>query len=487
MAKHKRSDRHPQARHGQKSKPSQHDKRSRLSIPNLLRRRTTQASVALSGGIAMLAAAMGRLLDRRIAFRLPILLAGAMLAGGRRTVGSWLRCAGVQEDWDRFYDLLQTIGKQAAALSSPLLWKILERFDPGEHGYWRLALDDSPTKRYGRHVEGANIHHNPTPGPGDGNWLFGHNWVCIAMILCHPIFGTIALPLLSLLYVRQEDMEKVRAEYDWVFRTKHQLALELCQSVMRRLRALGSRAGFIVVFDGAYVASRLVRALLDEGAIVVSRLRSDAKLFDLPVNVPGKRGRRRKYGNNRIYLSVEFANREGWETISYSRRGVMTEARCKTFLATSHITGGAIRVVLLEHPGGKWAAYFGTDVSMSVEMILQTVSDRWAIEEHFHDVKEIWGAGQQQVRNIWSNIACWNLCGWLYAMVELECWDTPSEELVDRRDRPWDNPTRRPSHNDRRRQIIRKMLRETLLADLPHTPENAKIHDRFEDLLALAV
>jgi len=26
-------------------------------------------------------------------------------------------------------------------------------------------LDDSPTKRYGRHVEAANIHHNPTPGP----------------------------------------------------------------------------------------------------------------------------------------------------------------------------------------------------------------------------------------------------------------------------------------------------------------------------------
>jgi hypothetical protein len=38
-----------------------------------------------------------------------------------------------------------------------------------------FALDDSPTKRYGRHVEGANIHHNPTPGPGDGEWLYGHN------------------------------------------------------------------------------------------------------------------------------------------------------------------------------------------------------------------------------------------------------------------------------------------------------------------------
>jgi hypothetical protein len=43
-----------------------------------------------------------------------------------------------------------------------------------------LAIDGSPTKRFGLHVEGANIHHNPTPGPGDGDWLYGHHWVCLA-------------------------------------------------------------------------------------------------------------------------------------------------------------------------------------------------------------------------------------------------------------------------------------------------------------------
>lgn len=60
------------------------------------------------------------------------------------------------------------------------------------------------------------------------------------------------------------------------------------------------------------------------------------------------------------------------------------------------------------------------------------------------------GADEQQVRNLWSNIGCWNLCGWLFSLVELECWDTNSEQLVDRRERPWDNPYRLPSHSDRR-------------------------------------
>ncbi|MEW4571298.1 hypothetical protein AB1L88_25780 [Tautonia sp. JC769] len=31
-----------------------------------------------------------------------------------------------------------------------------------------LVLDDSPTKRYGPEVQGAGIHHNPTPGPPGG-------------------------------------------------------------------------------------------------------------------------------------------------------------------------------------------------------------------------------------------------------------------------------------------------------------------------------
>ncbi len=486
MAKRKPGGEPPQAQHGSKGKPSQHDKRGRLANRGGSRRRTTGASVPLVGGIATLVLSMSRLLDSRIGFRLPIVLAGAMLAGGRRTAASWFRRAGVQDDWDRFYELLQSIGKNAASLALPLLAFIGKKFDPGAQGYWTLAIDDSPTKRFGPCVEAANIHHNPTPGPGDGDWLYGHNWVCLAMVLSHPVFGVIALPLLSRLYVRKVDVEALAARYGWQFRTKHQLALDLCQHVMRTLRALGSKAAFVVVFDGAYAAKTLVRPLLAEGATVVTRLRRDAKLFDLPVNKTGGRGRPRKYGKNRVSLGKRASNRQGWDSIRYARRGTIVEGRTKAFLAISHVTGSAVRVVLLEYASGNWAAYISTDTSMDVATILKIVSDRWSIEEHFHDVKEVWGAGQQQVRNVWSSIGCWQLCGWLYTLVELECWDDPSEHLVDRSDRPWDNPQRRPSHQDRRRRIAREMLRKVFLSDLPTGPDTTKIRHQFEQLLAMA-
>jgi hypothetical protein len=486
MAKRKRSGRPPQAQHSRKSTPSQHDKRRRLAKANPNRRRTKTASIPLTGTVASLVASMSESLDKRIGFRLPIVIAGAMLAGGRRTAASWFRCGGVKDDWDRFYEMLPSIGRNTVSLMLPLLMFIFKRFDPGASGHWTFAIDDSPTKRFGRCVEAANIHHNPTPGPGDGDWLYGHNWVCLAMVLRHPLFGVMALPLLSRLYVRQIDISKLKRRHPWEFRTKHQIALELLRQVFAILRALGSKAGFIVVFDGAYAAGELVRPLIAEGATVVTRLRRDAKLFDVPVNKSGHRGRPRKYGKNKISLAKRAGRRNGWQSITYCCRGLKTEGRYKTFVATNKVIGGQGRVVLLEHASGNWAAYISTDTTMSVEAILQIVSDRWSIEEHFHDVKEIWGAGEQQVRNVWSNIACWNLCGWMYSLVELECWDLTAEQLVDRSNRPWDNPSRRPSHADRRRRIAREMLRSELLSDLHVAPDEAKIRGRFERLLALA-
>ena len=119
--------------------------------------------------------------------------------------------------------------------------------------------------------------------------------------------------------------------------------------------------------------------------------------------------------------------------------------------------------------------------------ILETVADRWAIEEHFHDVKDVCGAGQQQVRNVWSNIGCWNLNQWVFTLVELATWDSKHSMLSDRTDRPWDNPDRRPSHADRRRAIVREMLHEEFLTALPNELDTTQFRARIETLLKLCI
>jgi hypothetical protein len=484
MAKRNRRSGRPQARH-KKSSASRHDKRARLEQRNGQRRRTTAAKVPLVGALSSAVAAMAAALDRRIAFRLAIIAAGMLLANDRRTASAWFVAAGVQDDWDRFYDCLISIGRKPRAMAAVVLKQVVLKFAPRLGDRILVGLDDSPTERYGRHVEGAGVHHHPTPGPADGEWLYGHNWVTLAWLATHPLWGIIALPLRSLLYVRQIDVPQLDEKYGWKFQTKHQLAADLVSWFITTIRSLGVLSPLWVVVDGAYAARPFLNPVVALGAVVVSRLRKDAALFDLPPErKPGQRGRPRKYGA-RLDLAKRAAHRQGWQSISYNCRGENVTRHYKTFVAMSHLADGPIRVVIVRFEDGGWVPYFCTDSTAGVREILEAAAARWALEEHFHDVKEVWGAGQQQVRNVWSNIACWNLNQWLFTLVELCSWDQDKAALTDRSDRPWDNAARRPSHADRRRAIAREMLRKQFPAVPPATLEAQKLHTLAETLLSL--
>jgi hypothetical protein len=132
----------------------------------------------------------------------------------------------------------------------------------------------------------------------------------------------------------------------------------------------------------------------------------------------------------------------------------------KSFLATWRPAGGVIRVVILREADGSWRAFLCTDAEASVEAIVQASLDRWAVEQTFHDVKEVEGAEQVQLRRVWSNVGAWNLNLWVHTLVELWGWSRPVEELSARTDRPRDDPERRPSHADRRKALQREMIEE---------------------------
>ena len=155
-----------------------------------------------------------------------------------------------------------------------------------------------------------------------------------------------------------------------------------------------SKAGFMVDFDGAYVVAGLVVLLLAKGTNVVTRLRRVAKLLDLPSPKTGGRGRHRKYGKNRISIKKCATDRRGWQTIRYCCRGTMVECCYKTSLATSPIFGEVIRAVRPQYFKGNYATYASSDATMGVEQNFNTLSGRSAIAKVFHDVNEIWGAGE---------------------------------------------------------------------------------------------
>lgn len=426
-------------------------------------------------------------LHARARWRFPVLLMGLLFAGGRRTVTTWLRASGVSDDFSDYYYFLASLGGKTKSIATQLLLLVLRTLPLPERVL--LVIDDSPTKRYGPKVEGADLHHNPTPGPAGQPFLYGHVWVTISLAIRHPEWGPLALPLRALLYVREQSRKNIPRVRQWPrFATKLQLAARLVEWCVPLLKQAG-KAVWIVV-DGGYTKRPfLQRALKLPGTVVVGRLRKDAALHDLPPKLkPGQRrgrGRPRKFGPNNISLAKRAGQSRGWQDVTCTVYGRETTKQCKTFLATYKPAGGAIRVVLVKEEHGSYAFYC-TQSHASVTEILEAFADRATIEQDFHDVKEVWGAGQQQVRNIWSNVAAFNLNLWMHTLVELWAWNRSSDELCDRSDSPWDNALRRPSHANRRQALRKHILQQELSNitsrwSLPH-----KMIQLAQNLLALA-
>jgi hypothetical protein len=301
----------------------------------------------------------------------------------------------------------------------------------------------------------------------------------------HPLWGAIGLPVRAALYVRRKDIGKIPPGYRWPFRTKLELAAELIGWLAVWVGT--TKKALWLVMDGAYAKRVVLRAAKAAGARVVSRLRLDAALWTLPDPRPrpGKRGRKPVYGDRRISLARRAAAAGGWVTEEFDIYRRFEAVTYKTFLATWPPAGGVIRVVLVRTDDG-WVAYFCTDPKATVADVLGLMADRAGIEQVFHDVKEIWGAGQQQLRDVHANVGAYHLNLWAHTLVELWAWDRSEEELVDRRASPWDAEWRRPSHADRRKALLREALRAEIQAATSGPGQTAKLKALAERLFLLA-
>lgn len=438
----------------------------------------------LPAEVALWISQLSRVLHETCAWRLVPLATGLLFARGRRTVASWLRAGGLGRDYQSYYYFLGTLGRNIKSLAGMLLQLAIKVIQPGER--LLFALDDTPTKRYGPKVEGAGIHHNPTPGPAGQKFLYGHVWVTLSWLVRHTCWGTIGLPLLAALYIRQVDVPKISWLYRLKFQTKLEQAADMVEWLAGWLQCL--RKTLWLVVDGAYAKRALLKRAQKVGAVVIGRLRKDAALWSVPVvPPPGKRprGKPRTYGKERISLAKRAGHKQGWQEATFTLYGSEVLMRYKTFLATYKPAGGLIRVVLTQEAKG-WRAYFCTQANATVAEILEAVADRAAIEQNFHDLKEVHGVGQQQLRNYWANIGAYHLALWLHTLIELWAWAKPKRAIVDRSASPWDDSARRPSHADRRNALCRQSLENEFQREVSAAGANAKIHRMWRRLLRLA-
>lgn len=422
--------------------------------------------------------AFSSVLHQRSAWRLNIMFTAMLFARGRKTITSWLRAAGINRCYKAFYYFIGSLGDKTEEIADELL-KMMIRQIYKNTNIVLMAIDDSPTSRYGPKIAGAGIHRNPTPTPDGRKFIYGHIWVTLSAIRRHKNFGTIGLPILAKMYIKAKDIKKTSLS----FKSKTEQAADLAKWAYNGCKSLGKQLW--VVTDGGFTRASFLKPVIQAGAIVVTRLRKDAVLYAVPTQPKKrKRGRPRKYGK-RIKLADRVTSPDGWFKIKAVLYGKQETKEVKMFKALYKPAGCLVQVLIVRENADCFRAFMCTDLAASAVQILEAVADRYAIEQNFSDLKEVEGAGRQQVRTLGGNIGTFHLNLWLHTLIELWAWDKSAKVLCDRSDSPWDNTDRRPSHADKCAALRREVLKQTFFVSSGSRHEINKIHKQFYKLLKL--
>lgn len=422
--------------------------------------------------------ALCSVLHQRSAWRLVMIFTAMLFAKGRKTITSWFRAADINRCYKAYYYFIGSLAKKTENIATKL-FEIMIRGIHKNTNTVLAAIDDSHTPRYGPKVQGAGIHRNPTPTPDGRKFVYGHVWVTLSAIVRHKNFGTIGLPLLARMYVKAKDAKTIGL----AFQSKTEQAVELAKWAYNCCRSLAKRLW--IVTDGGFTRASFLKPVITTGVVVVTRLRKDAALYAEPKQPKKrKRGRPRKYGK-RIKLANIVNNPDGWFKTKAFLYGREEAKEVKIFRALYKPAGCMVQVLVVRESEDCFRAFMCTDLDASAEQILQAVADRYAIEQNFSDLKEIEGAGQQQVRTLGSNIGAFHLNLWLHSMVELWAWDKSAKMLCNRSDSPWDDASRRPSHADKCAALRREVLKQTFFVSSDKSHEINKIHKQFYKLLKL--
>ena len=279
-----------------------------------------------------------------------------------------------------------------------------------------LVLDDTLSPKWGHGIFGTGRHfdHAARPRPG---YIWGHNWVVLAVVVQVGTLAWVALPFWVALYRPETTCQ--RGE----FRTRHELAVEALSAVR------GWFSGPIrLLADGAYFNGSLAGPAQELGMAVVSRLRSDARLRETrPRPQPkGKRGRKPKRGPWLPRLSVLARQWSQFRTETVAIYGKKVTLRLREVVAWWPPLGCEVKVVITRDPKRpKRVAYLvTTDLALTALEVVEAFARRWTIEQMFSVAKQQLGFDSAEVRKERSVRRHAALCLALVTFVEVWAYGT---------------------------------------------------------------
>jgi DDE superfamily endonuclease len=331
------------------------------------------------------------------------LVAGALLAPGRRTVAAALRVMGLAQapSFTNYHRVLNRNRWSGREVARGLLRLLLRAFAPD--GPVVIGLDDTLERRWGAKIAARGIYRDPVRSSrGHLVKASGLRWLSLMLLAPVPWAGRVwALPFLTLL-VPSERYARERE------RRHKRLTDRARQALLQVARWLPDRR-VIAVADSTYAAIDLLNAVRRR-VCVIARLRLDARLFaPPPPRRPGTIGRPRVTGQRLPTLAGRLADPTtpwrrvrvtGWYGRSERLVDVVSGA------AVWHHPGRRvpIRYVLVRDVAGEFRpqAFLCTDVDADPLDILRWFVRRWCTEVTFAETRRHLGVETQRQ---WSDPA----------------------------------------------------------------------------------
>jgi hypothetical protein len=141
------------------------------------------------------------LFSKRVFQHAQVLLAGAILAPGRRTVSSALRAMGLDQEkrFHRYHRVLSRASWSSREVSRVLLGLLVEAFVP--EGPLVVGVDETVERRWGKKIAAKGVYRDPVRSTHE-NFVksSGLRWVCVMLLVEVPWAARVwALPFLSAL------------------------------------------------------------------------------------------------------------------------------------------------------------------------------------------------------------------------------------------------------------------------------------------------
>lgn len=336
-----------------------------------------------------------------------ILLVGAILAPGKRTVTACLRVLGLAQErqFQNYHRVLNRATWSSRGLSRILLRLLLRAFVPPDAPVV-LGLDDHIERRRGAQIAAKGIYRDAVRSSKS---FFvktsGLRWISLMLLAPIPWAQRVwALPVLTALAPSE------RYHQDRQMRHKH--LTDWARQLITQVRRWVPERVLVVVADSSYAALELLAACagLPHPVTVVTRLRLDAALYDpAPPREPGKKGAPRKKGARQPTLAQRLEDPATvWERVSVRwYGGAMREVELASDTAVWYHSGKPvvpIRWVLIRDPQGTFEpqALLSTDQTAGASQIVEWFVLRWQLEVTFEEARAHLGVETQRQ---WSDLA----------------------------------------------------------------------------------